>query len=662
MRLFRDASIRAKLDLLTGTSVLLALALTCVAFAVHDIRELRRNRLQHSRTLAEVLGTSAADALISGDRDAARKVLAALRYEPSIEAAALYDAQGALFAVFAEQASPPSAARRAGAEPMRLDRLEYVHIVPDPANGQRPLGAIYVRSSLAEIKHETRQHLAIATVVLGAALSVAMVISWRIQRLIVAPIHRLVAAAQHITEEGDYSHRVEKHGCDEHGALCDAFNAMLDRVEAARRELRQAHDELEERVTERTAQLRHAVELAEAASRAKSDFLANMSHEIRTPMSAVLGYADLLVEEDDISPAGRERIETIRRNGRRLMTVINDILDVSKIEAGKMTVERIDCSVCRTLADVVSLWRGKAGEKGLTLEVEYRGRIPDRVRTDPTRLHQVLSNLVANAVKFTERGGIRVVVSLGDTTPESPPRLKFEVIDTGPGMTPEQMAKVFQAFTQGDETMTRRFGGTGLGLTIARGLTELLGGEIHVASEPGRGSRFTVTIDAGSLEGARMIADCRESILASEPVAAAPAVRLTGRILLVEDGLDNQRLISFLLRRAGAEVTVAENGQEGLDAALTALGEGRTFDVILMDMQMPILDGYAATARLRAGGYRGPIVALTAHAMSHDRQKCLDAGCDDYLAKPIEKHALLERVSQLMPPSHVAVEVPAASS
>jgi CheY-like chemotaxis protein len=344
------------------------------------------------------------------------------------------------------------------------------------------------------------------------------------------------------------------------------------------------------------------------------------------------------------------------------MAIINDILDVSKIEAGKMTVERIDCPVCRTLVDVVSLWRGRAIEKGLTLEVEYQGRIPERIRTDPTRLHQILANLLSNAIKFTNHGGIRLVVSMAKPSPDGAQRLQFDVIDTGVGMTPEQVEKVFLAFTQADETMTRRFGGTGLGLTIVKGLAQLLGGEIRIASEPGQGSCFTLTIAVGPLEGVRMIANCREAMLTPERSAAGPPIQLRGRVLLVDDGKDNQSLISFHLRRAGAEVTIAENGQEGLDAALAAWRSGAPFGVVLMDMQMPVLDGYQATTRLREAGYDLPVVALTAHAMSHDRQKCLDAGCDDYLSKPVDKQLLLSKVAEHAEQAAASLQCPACET
>jgi signal transduction histidine kinase/ActR/RegA family two-component response regulator len=668
MTFLRDASIGAKLHALTATSVLVALVLACGAFAFRHLWDLRAAHVRQAETLAVVLGANTTAALEFGDRRTAEELLSSLRNESSIDLAVLYDAHGAPFAVYAKDGVKPAAIPP---RPTQVGHaftnahLEVAHLVREeeaadergsasnaeaPASQEartnEPLGVLLLRANLDEIRYETWLHLAITAAVLAVSLTAAMVISSRVQRLIVAPVRELAAAARRITQKSDFSHRVERCSGDEHGALCDAFNAMLDHIETAQTELQEAHDQMEQRVVERTAQLQKAVEEATAASRAKSDFLANMSHEIRTPMTAVLGYADLLVEEERISPEGVERIETIRRNGRHLMSIINDILDVSKIEAGKMTVERIDCSVCRTLVDVVSLWRGRAIEKGLTLEVKYQGRIPERIRTDPTRLHQILANLLSNAIKFTNQGGINLIVSMIGPTPDGIARLQFEVIDTGVGMTPEQVEKVFQAFTQADETMTRRFGGTGLGLTIVKGLTHLLGGEIRVASELGKGTRFTLTIAAGPLEGVRMIANCREAMLTADRPAAGPPIQLGGRVLLVDDGKDNQSLISFHLRRAGAEVTVAENGQQGLEAALEAWQSGDPFRVVLMDMQMPVLDGYQATARLREAGYPLPVIALTAHAMSHDRQKCLDAGCNDYLSKPVDKQHLLAKVAE----------------
>jgi PAS domain S-box-containing protein len=386
-----------------------------------------------------------------------------------------------------------------------------------------------------------------------------------------------------------------------------------------------------------------AREAAEAASRAKSEFLANTSHEIRTPLTAILGYTDMLLDRDITAGERLAHVEAIRRNGEHLLAVMNDILDLSKIEAGKMTLEQVACSPILLVSEVTDLMRSRAAAKGLAFDVEWRGPLPERITTDPTRLRQILLNLVSNAVKFTERGGVHVRVSLEAADERGRRLLRIDVTDTGIGMTPEQQAGLFQPFMQADASTTRRFGGSGLGLLITRRLADLLGGEVRLESTLGLGSTFSVTVDAGSLDGVRMI----DRPAAARPLAAAPAAPtepLACRVLLVEDGPDNQRLIATILRKAGAEVTVAGNGQAGCDLVREATLRGEPYDVVLMDMQMPVLDGYAATAELRRAGYQRPVIALTAHAMQGERERCLAAGCDDFVCKPISRPALIDTV------------------
>jgi len=302
----------------------------------------------------------------------------------------------------------------------------------------------------------------------------------------------------------------------------------------------------------------------------------------------------------------------------------------------------------------------------LTLSAELAGPLPETILTDPLRLRQILVNLVGNAIKFTERGevrvGARLISGLGrgtvpfssDENRDSPPkagpaRLQFEVTDTGIGMSEEQVANLFQPFSQVDGSTSRRFGGTGLGLAISKRLAEALGGTIEVHSAPGKGSTFSVTIDPGPLEGIGVLHPT-EAVASPAAPGAAPAgegkIALCARVLLAEDGPDSQRLISLVLKKAGADVTSVENGQLALEAALAARDAGNLFDVILMDIQMPVMDGYEATRALRDRGYTGPIIALTAHAMTGDRQRCLDAGCDDYAAKPIDRRQLLATVAR----------------
>jgi len=389
--------------------------------------------------------------------------------------------------------------------------------------------------------------------------------------------------------------------------------------------------------------LKRANQEAEQANRAKSEFLANMSHELRTPMTAILGFADVLADSVQ-QPEQRDAVNTIKRNGAHLLELVNDILDLSKIEAGKFQMERIRAGTLSIIADVASLMRVRAAAKGLPLDVEYRGPIPETIQTDPTRLRQILINLIGNAIKFTEVGRVRLVVQ-ADLVARAP-RLRIDVVDTGLGMTAEQVARLFQPFTQADASTTRRFGGTGLGLSISKRFAEMLDGDLRVESSLRSGSTFTLEIAVGDLAGVRLLTGPFEADSSHAHDTREQDVTISGRVLMAEDGPDNQRLISFVLRRAGAEVTVVDNGQAAVDLALAAQAEGRPFACILMDMQMPVMDGYEATRHLRAAGYAGPIIALTAHAMSGDEQKCLAAGCTDYTAKPIQRYNLLAMVAR----------------
>jgi signal transduction histidine kinase/ActR/RegA family two-component response regulator len=400
---------------------------------------------------------------------------------------------------------------------------------------------------------------------------------------------------------------------------------------------------------EMTADLELARARADAASRAKSEFLANVSHEIRTPLTAMLGYADLMREEGEHGwPVERrlQTLDTIRGAGKHLLTVVNDILDLSKIEVGKVRVESVDTPLLRLLREVESLMRPRAIARNLRLVARLDSPLPDRVMSDPTRLRQILINLVGNAIKFTETGGATLrarAETRGDAE-----RLVIDIVDTGPGLDAAQIATLFAAFTQADATATRRFGGTGLGLAICRRFAELMGGSVTLArTEVGGGSCFRVDLPLVAVPGAQSCANL-EAVVGADvtPAAASAAIALRGRILLAEDSEDNRRLISFHLRKAGAELETAENGSVALAMIEKAEREDRPYDLLVSDMQMPEMDGYTLARTLRQRGNRIAIVALTAHAMPEDRQQCIQAGCDDYATKPIDKHDLLSRCAR----------------
>ncbi|MEX2559294.1 MAG: ATP-binding protein, partial [Pirellulales bacterium] len=379
---------------------------------------------------------------------------------------------------------------------------------------------------------------------------------------------------------------------------------------------------------------------AEAATRAKTEFLANMSHEIRTPMTAILGFSEVLADAEASPDDKRSAAWVVRRNGQHLLELINDVLDLSKIEAGKLPIQLSACNPGRLVHDVRDLLAARAADKQIRIEALVQATTPAAIETDPLRLKQALVNLAANAIKFTEQGGVRLAVSFDRLRR----RIVFRVIDSGIGMTLQEQAGLFQPFTQADNSSTRKFGGTGLGLAITRRLVDLLGGDLTVESQPGRGSTFTISLPAEPLE-VESETELSTTPSPGEKQARGTQPRLDGRILVVEDGPDNQRLLSLVLTKAGARVTIAENGLVGVEAALEARDQGRPFGLILMDMQMPVMDGYTACRQLRQAGYDGQIVAVTAHAMPGEVDKCLLAGCDSYLSKPIQTESFLAEVA-----------------
>lgn len=417
-----------------------------------------------------------------------------------------------------------------------------------------------------------------------------------------------------------------------------ALNMMEDagrarkQAEKSRKELERANRQLEFSAEKANVLSQEAM----AASEAKGQFLANMSHEIRTPMNAVIGFCELL-DGTELSSEQRQYANLIREGGEHLLNVINDILDFSKIEAGKLETERVSFSLGKLLAGIASLMRPAASEKGLELSMLQEAKLPDQIQSDPARLRQCLINLINNAIKFTEEGYVHVRVYLDRQGGDC---ICFAVEDSGIGISKADQELIFAAFSQADYGTSRKFGGTGLGLAITRKLAHLLGGELTLSSELGKGSIFTLKLPSHIEELSESSSEDYPEIRAS--VDSEPG-KLCGRILVAEDSPTNQMLIKLLLEKNGFDVTIAEDGEKAVQEALCG-----DFDLILMDIQMPKKDGYEATRELRKNSLSTPIVALTAHVMDGDEQKCLSAGCDSYLSKPIKHKQLIETIQKLL--------------
>lgn len=525
------------------------------------------------------------------------------------------DSNGDLTFSYARPGLPPSA------PPVHPAIGEYQHgsiwleiplVVRDAEMGRALLQGDLEQFQAVRAGRVKRMGAAVA-ILFGATSIVALAFGGAVMR----PLMRITAFVSESSLTLDTRRRLDESHGGEIGQLTAAINRFLEA-------LQRRQD-------------------AESASRAKSEFLASMSHEIRTPLTAILGYADLMLLPNQTADEKIGCIHVIRHSGEHLLDVINEILDLSKIEAGKMSVESISCSPIEVVEEVRSFMQVRAAERGVRLDVNYRFPLPARVETDPFRLRQILTNLVANAVKFSKS---RVDISVTLDADASGDRVRCDVADDGIGMTAKQIEQLFQPFAQAEASTSRRYGGSGLGLTIAQRLAALLGGVIEVTSSPGHGSTFTLSFPVGrDHAGLLMEAPPLAGTAAAAPPVHSEEQQLAGiHVLVAEDNPVNQHLVRRLLERAGARVETVENGRLAVQRTVEMNAADTGFHIVLMDIQMPVMDGYRATAELRRHGYQGAIVALTAHAMSGDRERCLSAGCDGYLSKPIRRDCLYEIV------------------
>jgi two-component system, sensor histidine kinase and response regulator len=758
-----DLPLRRKLMLVTMTIVVLATA-AMLAFTQRQAAKARGAEFEAAATAqARLVAEYAVSPMVFEDGPGARELLAKLALDPRVAYVRLEDAKGKVFA-------------EVGGDPRRFG-TDVLDVSAPVTHRGGPLGRLQVGFRAAELERAAGADLRFLLLVLAGVVLAAWLVTLWLQRLVTTPILALEEHARRVAKTQDYGARLTSPGHDEVGSLYEAFNQMIERIQRHQEDVLALNRSLEGKVADRTRDLEHARDRADRASASKSEFLANMSHEIRTPINAITGFATLALRTD-LDPRQADYVEKIHTAAQGLLHIVNDLLDFSKIEAGHMNLERIPFRLAEVMETVVAYVGTLAERKGLELLIDVAPDVPSPLVGDPMRLGQVLVNLCNNAVKFTHEGEVDVRVTVRSRQMDSV-RLAFAVRDTGIGLSEEQAARLFQAFTQADASTTRKFGGTGLGLVISKRLVGLMDGGIWLESTPGKGTTFFFDVELGvgeaseraegrlppAMQGARALvvddnASARQilvaqlaamgfeagavadaagaieelrnasvsgrpyplvlmdwkmpgmdglaatrAIRADPAIAATPVVimvtaygrenalgtpesaelldgvllkpvtpgmlvdtvarlmdprhkvkeevvapprkrALTGvRVLLVEDNPVNQQLARELLEQEGADVRIAGNGRLAIEM-LQRVGIGE-FDVALVDLQMPEMDGYETTRIIREmpHGSRLPLIALTAHTLREERERCLAAGMNDHIAKPIDPDLLVSKVA-----------------
>lgn len=612
-----------------------------------DYNTLFENKSRNLFIVAQVIGTNAEAPLMFNDSEAANEILNDLKVETDVTNACILDTNLRQVGAYNKDESISFDFKKLPSQKNRVERIEndlfiYYKIIKD----KEWLGTVCLKADLVSLKTHFYYKVKIAGLTLLIGLLIALLVSTILQKYISKHIIKLAELMKSVVSSMNYKVRSNYNGKDEIGQLSSAFNNMLEKIEKHEQTLSETNNLLESRVEERTNELKtknenllEAKAIAEQSKKAKEQFLATMSHEIRTPLNAILGFQELL-KDTNLDGEQREYVESIDFAGKNLLVIINDILDLSKIEAGKFDLNEDLFNISQAINSVKELIEFSAKEKQIRLILNHDSAIPQMVYGDNARFNQILLNLVGNAVKFTEKGSVTISSKLISAKADIV-LCEFSIQDTGIGIRKDKLGVIFERFTQAAPDTTRKYGGTGLGLTIVEQLLKLMGGKISVESVEGKGSTFTFYLSFKKEKSPSTHIDLNEKTFLQKKDHRS---KLT--ILVAEDTFLNQKLIRKIAYKWGYDLDIAANGKEAL-----LMVQKNTYDLILMDIQMPEMDGYMATKAIRKLEDKTkkeiPIIALTAHASKEEAQKCLDIGMNAYVSKPFDSRVLLDKIIHL---------------